>query len=436
MPIWYYNQAVNGFIYWIDYRKLSKADQSIIAFDDTYNTERASLQDAAWQAWQKGFVTRDKSILLDEALQIVDIEDNYQFVRRYFAPFWALFIFLIRVFSLHNPIKEVIAFWSSRRVQKIDVNERHYDYSSFEHFDSPLIKARPHVSVIIPTLNRYQYLRDALHDLTLQDYANFEIIIIDQSQPFNAQFYSEFTALNITVINQKERLLWKARNTAIKISKGEYILLYDDDSRVGNDWISNHLKCIDFFKCDISSGISLSRVGAKIPRNYSYFRWGDQLDTGNAFVKRDVFKVTGLFDTHFEGQRMGDGEFGIRSYLKGFLNISNPKASRIHLKVVEGGLREMGSWDSFRPRKFFSPRPIPSVLYLTRKYFGVKLTFLFLLQSVPPSVIPYKYKANRSLLFLGSILSCLFFPVILYQVALSWRLSGRMLKAGEKIEYL
>ena len=88
----------------------------------------------------------------------------------------------------------------------------------------------------------------------------------------------------------------------------------------------------------------------------------DQLDTGNVLLKRGVFKKIGLFDRQYEKQRMGDGEYGLRAYLEGFLNISNPYAQRLHLKVGTGGLRQMGSWDGFRPKNWFGPRPVPSVL--------------------------------------------------------------------------
>jgi GT2 family glycosyltransferase len=90
-----------------------------------------------------------------------------------------------------------------------------------------------------------------------------------------------------------------------------------------------------------------------VPQNYSFFRVSDQIDTGNVLIKRDVFQTIGLFDRQFEKQRMGDGEYGLRAYLEGFLNVSNPYAKRLHLKVGTGGLRQMGSWDGFRPKKFF-----------------------------------------------------------------------------------
>lgn len=116
--------------------------------------------------------------------------------------------------------------------------------------------------------------------------------------------------------------------------------------------------------------------------------------------------------------------------------MSNPLAERIHLKVEEGGLRQMGSWDGFRPKRFFAPRPVPSVLYLRRKYFGNHLAKLMLLFSIPGSVIPYKYKANRLLKFIASISLIITWPVIVSQVLLSWAKASEKIKAGPLIEKL
>ena len=202
------------------------------------------------------------------------------------------------------------------------------------------------VSVVIPTLNRYTYLKDVLEDLEKQDYENFEVIVVDQSEPFQKEFYDQFD-LNIHLIHQEEKALWLARNTAIQKAQGEYILLFDDDSRVDTDWISQHLKALDFFQADLSSGVSISKHGAKVPAQYAYFCISSQVDTGNVLLPKQIFRDIGLFDRQFEKQRMGDGEFGLRAYLAGYKNVSNPYAKRLHLKVGSGGLRQMGSWDGF-----------------------------------------------------------------------------------------
>ena len=133
---------------------------------------------------------------------------------------------------------------------------------------------------------------------------------------------------------------------------------------------------------------------------------------------------------------MGDGEFGLRAYLAGFVGISNPYAKRIHLKVASGGLRQMGSWDGFRPTNLLAPRPIPSVLYLTRKYFGLRTCTLDLIIKVPPSISPLKYKRNTALLMLASLLSMFLLPLLFYQVMKSWHLSSKMLIEGPKIDIL
>src|SRR5690606_33773442 len=196
-----------------------------------------------------------------------------------------------------------------------------------------------------------------------------------------------------------------ARNTAIKAAKGNYLLFFDDDSRVEKDWIRQHLMALDYFNADISSGVSISTVGAKVPQHNTYYKISDQLDTGDALIKRLVFERIGLLDRQFEKQRMCDGEIGLRAYMEGFTNVSNSSAKRLHLKVDSGGLREMGSWDAFRTTKLFAPRPIPSVLYFFRSYFGNTQARWALLRTVPMSIMPYRFKKNKPLLVLGIVVT-------------------------------
>lgn len=436
-PTWYFNLPSAGRIaYFPDYDLLSEKEQSFFKLDTEYSNRAVTKLDIAYQAWNKGIIEFDYEKKLDYVKVKPSILDNYRFLRKYYHPLWSWYVFIIRLISLKNPFLEFLSFVKCLKVKRINIYKSIYSYHElYKNFRYGFFDKKPKVSVIIPTLNRYKYLEDVLRDLERQEYKNFDVIIVDQSEPFDEEFYKKFL-LKIKVIRQAEKALWLARNTAIKVSDAEYILLFDDDSKVDSDWIIHHLKCLEFFNADISSGVSLSVVGAKIPENYSYFRWSDQLDTGNVMIKRDVFRKIGLFDRQFEKQRMGDGEFGLRAYLAGFKNISNPYAKRIHLKVGEGGLRQMGHWDAFRPKDFLSPRPIPSVLYLTRKYFGNKASIFFLLSSVPPSIVPYKWKRNNYLLILGSFLSVILSPLIIYQVIKSWSISSKMLKNGDLIEFI
>lgn len=402
--------------------------QEEVGFESTLARE----YDLSWQAVHKGYIGAVETYASFEAVPIVD---EYRFVRKYFHPVWVFYVLLLRLLSFNNPFREIAAWRKTRNQKRSAYYNNPISYPDWQNFDSALVKSKPLVSVIIPTLNRYDYLKDVLGDLEKQDYKNFEVIVVDQSAPYRKAFYENYT-LDIQLFYQEERALWLARNEAIKKAKGDYILLFDDDSRVGLDWISNHLKCLDFFDADISSGVSLSVVGGEIPKNYAFFCYSSQLDTGNVLLKKDVFRDIGLFDQQFEKQRMGDGEFGLRAYLNGYKNISNPHASRVHLKVGSGGLREMGSWDAFRPKNLLAPRPIPSVLYLTRKYFGNVASRRMIVRSILPSIVPYRFKKNKALKVISFLLLPVFLPLIGWQVRKSWKLAGLKLKEGEIIDFL
>ena len=140
-----------------------------------------------------------------------------------------------------------------------------------------------------------------------------------------------------------------------------------------------------------------------------------------------------MFDEQFEKMRMGDGEFGVRAYLNGFKNISNSKASREHLKIAKGGLRDMGHWDAFRPINIFAPRPVPSVFYYWRKYWGDYDAFSAYCFIIPFSLSPYKIKGK----YWGNILSVLIFlifiPIVIIQLIFSWNKASKILKQGALI---
>lgn len=434
-PIWYFNLHPKTIVpYWIDYRTLNKEDQSLITLDNQYMTEEASLRDAAYQAWQKGIISfnTDQKLKFESDLSV---RDEYRFVKKYYNSVWLIYILFVRLITFKNPFIEISVFITTLKIKRVNLYQSIKNWDDYTHFQSELKESNPVVTVVIPTLSRYPYLKDVLKDLEEQDYKNIEVIVVDQSDPFQKDFY-EGWKLDLTVVHQQEKALWQARNSAIKMAKGEIILLYDDDSRVEPNWISEHLKCMDFFKADFSAGVSLSVAGAKIPLSYALLRWADQLDTGNVMIRKDVFRKIGLFDRQFEKQRLGDGEFGLRAYLAGFIGITNPYAKRIHLKVESGGLRQMGSWDGLRPTKFFAPRPIPSVNYLMRKYYGKKHTILALLFALPLSFIPYKRKSSFGLTILSFVLFIFVLPLYLYQIIISWRISSRMLAEGPIIEML
>lgn len=432
-PLWYYRLAFQS----ANSGLLSDLFiQSVfhIESDKRYASEVAIKMDKAYRALQMGVIPHEKLSLgkSDKTDTITNRNDNYIFVAKYFGKAKLVYVLLLRIICFNNPILEILGFFKAIKIQKIDITLNHWEYENFDSFQSQLIQSNPWVTVVIPTLNRYEYLKDVLKDLEAQDYQNFEVIICDQTDVIPDDFYDGWN-LNIQLIKLEEKALWLARNICIKEAKGEYILLFDDDSRVETNWITNHLKCLEYFNVKVSAGVTHTLVGHGLGKKESYFHLSDVFDTGNSMVHIDVFKQVGLFDRQFEKMRMGDGEFGLRSILEGFLIVSNPYAMRIHLKVEKGGLRQMGSWDALRPKSLFAPRPVPSVLYLARKYFGNTAAKFYLIQNIPFSFIPYKFKKSKYLKLAFLIILPLLTPIMLVVALKSWMKASTMLMEGAKI---
>lgn len=93
----------------------------------------------------------------------------------------------------------------------------------------------PLISVIIPVYNVEKYLVRCVESVVNQTYKNLEIILVDDGSPDHCGQICDRLAKDdgrIIVIHQKNMGLSSARNSGIKIAKGEYFTFVDSD-----DWI-------------------------------------------------------------------------------------------------------------------------------------------------------------------------------------------------------
>ncbi len=100
-------------------------------------------------------------------------------------------------------------------------------------------EANPLFSVIIPTFNRPEYLKEAVGSILAQHFSRFEIIIIDDHS--NANYEAELAAIAATdprvvyIRNAQNMGVSASRNIGLNHVNGEYIIfLDDDDCIVGN----------------------------------------------------------------------------------------------------------------------------------------------------------------------------------------------------------
>lgn len=101
------------------------------------------------------------------------------------------------------------------------------------------------ISIIIPTLNRYNDLKNTLKSIENQSILPFEIIIIDQSDNF-IDIKKDFLLLNILQYKFEIKSSALARNYWIeKLSKNSEIVIFlDDDVILLDNFLAN---IIDFF---------------------------------------------------------------------------------------------------------------------------------------------------------------------------------------------
>lgn len=105
-------------------------------------------------------------------------------------------------------------------------------------------------SVIIPVYNKENYVKDSIESVLNQNYADFELIIVNDNSTDNSLAIIEnIKDERITIINRKERGYggYAARNIGINKSKYEYVAFLDADDIWNNNFLSEINKLINKF---------------------------------------------------------------------------------------------------------------------------------------------------------------------------------------------
>jgi len=87
----------------------------------------------------------------------------------------------------------------------------------------------PAISVVIPTYNPAQYLREALDSALSQTYGNREIIVVDDGSTDGTPKVLLPYLGHITYLRQANAGVSAARNTGIRAARGEWVAFLDDD---------------------------------------------------------------------------------------------------------------------------------------------------------------------------------------------------------------
>jgi len=224
------------------------------------------------------------------------------------------------------------------------------------------------VSVVIPTINRAEVLLDTIRDLLYQNFDNWELIVVDQSEEANSKALALLRNSKIPAryFRAEFRGLPLARNFAWREARMDIVLYIDDDIRCDPDFVKAHYDAHNSTGATmVAGGIDEARgnsKGAGAPgslnwwtatstRNFHFVKagWCLHAPGGNFSIRRDALVSVGGFDEKLSvgAALYEETELALRLRHNGFRTWFEPKAHLIHLAAQVGGCRVESDWPRY-----------------------------------------------------------------------------------------
>lgn len=218
------------------------------------------------------------------------------------------------------------------------------------------------VSIVIPTYNREKCLLELLECLLTQDYPNYEIIVVDQSETISKEkrdiIFVNSDLIRYYQLQEKGRSL--AKNYGIIFSAGDFIIFCDDDIIVPANFVSTH---ISTYKDESIGAVSCRlveegqpNIAVKCPlRTTAYGRlinipystescYVTSLNGGNMSFRKEVLDKVGFFEEYFSGTSMvEEPDIAYRIIKSGLRLYFNASITVMHYPQHNGNIAEMKS---------------------------------------------------------------------------------------------
>lgn len=308
-------------------------------------------------------------------MQEPTFDDEMRFISYHFGrkqQYWMLFRSLM---NRYRSIWNIVSTWRKVKVGKQPAPHKPYQHPSNNH------KAAfrgDRVTVLIPTIDRYPYLKSILKQLRTQTVKPYEIIIVDQTPKAlrDRTLLDDFSDLPIKYITQEESGQCTSRNAGLNEAHGEYILFLDDDDEIDDDLIEKHLLSITSHQTRVSSGAAYEPTSGPLPASFIYTRASDVFPTNNTMIRREVLVNSGLFDLAFNRGQTADGDLGTRIYLAGEFMVLDPSVLVLHHHAPRGGLRthkaRVITYGKSRQSLFHRRLPHVTEIYRMKRYFTAR----------------------------------------------------------------
>ncbi len=208
-------------------------------------------------------------------------------------------------------------------------------------------------SVVVPVYNRPDEVDELLHSLTLQTYRNFEVIIVeDGSQKDCKEIVERYSEkLTLSYFYKENSGQGFSRNFGFERAKGEYLIVFDSDCLIPENYFSEVEKFLDHTQLDAFGGPDRAHTSFNTIQKAISYSMTSPFTTGgirgnkkhagvfhprsfNMGISREVFEKTGGYII----TRMGeDIEFSIRIINNGFKTGLIPEAYVYHKRRTSLG---------------------------------------------------------------------------------------------------
>lgn len=114
------------------------------------------------------------------------------------------------------------------------------------------------ISVIVPVYKVEKYLRKCIDSIIAQTYKNIEIFLVDDGSPDNCgAICDEYAHVDerIKVIHKENGGLSSARNAALDVATGDYVMFVDSD-----DWVEPDF-CYSALEMVLKEGVKMAAFG-------------------------------------------------------------------------------------------------------------------------------------------------------------------------------
>lgn len=258
-------------------------------------------------------------------------------------------------------INEKISFYTNNKIKKMEVKlvdeniDSNYEVLEFNQLEFPL------VSIIIPVYNQFDYtykcLKSILENTSDIDY---EIIIADDvssDETINITSYVK----NIKVVRNEKNLGFLLNcNSAVKLAKGKYIHLLNNDTQVQERWLSSLIELIESndnigmvgsklvypdgrqqeaggIIWNDASGWNFGRLDDPTKPEYNYVKEVDYISGASIMLSKKLWDKIGGFDERYVPAYFEDSDLAFEVRKHGYNVMFQPKSVVVHFEGISHG---------------------------------------------------------------------------------------------------